>query len=139
MKAIDLLEKHPLSTELVRAWFMQRMIDSIKGDNEVPEDFKNFMLEQGIEDDKMAVMIDANPRMLLDVFDQNDIVIETFLYPSGEFTIKIANQATTNSWKTRKEAETFAIEAAFDILENKLKPILEDEGSEIVTGDNTDD
>jgi hypothetical protein len=126
MKAIELLEKHPLSTELVRNWFMQKMIESVKGDNEVPEDFKNFMLEQGIENDKIAIMIDGNPRILLDVFDENDIVIETLLYPSKEFTVIIGRQATTNSWKTRKDAELFAIEAAFEILENKLKPVSDD-------------
>jgi hypothetical protein len=120
MKGLDLLEKNPLSTEVIRAWFMQKMIESVKGADEVPEDFKNFMLEQGIANDKMAIMIDANPRMLFDVFDANDIIIETLLYPSGEFTIKIGNQATTNSWKTRIEAEIFAIDAAFGLLEDKL-------------------
>jgi hypothetical protein len=139
MKAIDLLEKHPLSTELVRAWFMQRMIDSVKGDNEVPEDFKNFMLEQGIENNRMAVMIDANPRMLFDVFDENDVIIIIKYHANFGFTWAVEEADNQSFYKTRKEAELSAIEVAFDILENKLKPVLEDEGSEIVTGDNTDD
>jgi hypothetical protein len=61
--------------------------------------------------------------MLLDVYDDNKIFIEIFLYPNEEFTCKIGNQATTQSWKTRKEAELFAVEAAFEILENKLTPV----------------
>ena len=121
MKALELLEKHPESAEIVRAWFMGKMIESLKDEN-VPDEFKDYMREQGIDNDKLGTMIDLNPRMLLDVFDANDIIIETSLYPNGEFTIKIGNQATTNSWKTRKEAELFAIDAAFDILENKLSP-----------------
>ena len=121
MKGLELLEKNPLSAEIVRAWFMERMIESFKDEN-VPDEFKDFMREQGIDNDKLGTMIDVNPRMLFDVFDANDIIIETSLYPNGEFTIKIGNQATTNSWKTRKEAELFAIDAAFDILENKLSP-----------------
>lgn len=121
MKALELLEKHPESAEIVRAWFMGKMIESLKDEN-VPDEFKDYMREQGIDNDKLGTMIDLNPRMLLDVFDANDIIIETSLYPNGEFTIKIGNQATTNSWKTRKEAELFAIEAAFEILENKLSP-----------------
>jgi hypothetical protein len=100
---------------------MGKMIESLKDEN-VPDEFKDYMREQGIDNDKLGTMIDLNPRMLLDVFDANDIIIETSLYPNGEFTIKIGNQATTNSWKTRKEAELFAIDAAFDILENKLSP-----------------
>jgi UPF0288 family protein (methanogenesis marker protein 3) len=135
MKGLELLETYPLSAEVVRASFMQKMIQSVKGDDEVPEDFKNFMIEQGIENDKMAIMIDANPRMLFDVFDENDIVIETLLYPSKEFTIKIGDQATTNSWKTRKEAELFAIDAAFEMLENQLKPISDDSD---ITADSED-
>jgi hypothetical protein len=138
MKAIELLEKHPLATELVRAWFMQRMIDSVKGDNEVPEDFKNFMLEQGIENDRMAVMIDANPRMLFDVFDENEIFISINI-TNRKFNYRIDNIINPTEYSTRKECELISITRAFEILENKLKPVLEDEGSEIVTGDNTDD
>jgi hypothetical protein len=137
MSGLELLEKHPHTAEVVKAWFVEQMIESLNT-QDVPDDFKNFMREQGVEYDKLAVMIDANPRMLLDVFDNNDVVIETSLYPNGEFTIKIGNQATTNSWKTRKEAELFAIEAAFEMLENKLKPVLEDEESDIAIEDNGD-
>jgi len=139
MKATELLEKYPLSTEVVRTWFMEKMIESIKGADEVPEDFKNFMLEQGIDNDKMAIMIDANPRMLFDVFDENDLFIEIFMYPDVTFTCKIGNEATTNSWKTRKDAEAFAIEAAFEMLENKLKPVSEDEHFDTASGDNGND
>jgi hypothetical protein len=125
MKGIDLLQKHTASAVVIRAWFLEKMIESLQT-ADVPDDFKNMMRETGIEDDKLAIMIDANPRMLLDVFDDNDIIIENSLYPDGTFTIKIGNQATTQSWKTRKEAEAFAIEAAFEILENKLSPKIEE-------------
>ena len=120
MKAIELLEKYPLTTEVVRDWFIRKMVESVNEDNDVPEDFKNFMIEQGVPNDRLCIFIDANPRSLFDVFDENDVVIETSLYPNSEFTIKIGNQATTNSWKTRKEAESFAIEVAFEILEETL-------------------
>lgn len=120
MKAIELLEKYPLTTEVVRDWFIRKMVESVNEDNDVPEDFKNFMIEQGVPNDRLCIFIDANPRSLFDVFDENDVVIETSLYPNSEFTIKIGNQATTNSWKTRKEAEAFAVEAAFEILEETL-------------------
>ena len=136
MKAIELLEKYPLATEVVRDWFIRRMMESVNEDNDVPEDFKKFMIDQGVPNDRLCIFIDANPRSLFDVFDENEIVIETSLYPNGEFTIKIGNEATTNSWKTRIEAEAFAIEAAFEMLENKLtSPAVEEldvQGEEIV-------
>ena len=121
MKGLELLEKHPLAANIVRDLFMNQMLESFK-DETVPEGFKQYMLEQGIDNDKVGTLIDVNPRNLLDVFDENNIIIETSLYPNGEFTIKIGNEATTNSWKTRKEAELFAIEAAFEILEKQLTP-----------------
>ena len=121
MKGLELLEKYPLSATLIRAWFLEKMLESLN-DASISDEFKRMMREAGIENDKIGILIDVNPRMLLDVFDDNDIIIETSLYPNGEFTIKIGNQATTNSWKTRKEAELFAVEAAFEILEQQLTP-----------------
>ena len=125
MKGIELLEKYTASAKIIRAWFLEKMIESLQT-ADVPDEFKDMMRETGIEDDKLSIMIDSNPRMLLDVFDDNDIVIENSLYPDGTFTIKIGNQATTQSWKTRKESELFAIDAAFEILENKLSPKIEE-------------
>jgi hypothetical protein len=121
MNSIELLKKYPLSAEIVRDWFMEKMIKSIQGDTSVPEDFKNFMLEQKIDNNKLSIFIDSNPRNLFDLFDNNNIIIEIFLYPSNEFTCKIGNKGTTNSWKQRKECELFIIEAAFEILEEQLK------------------
>ena len=134
MTGLEILEKYPLSKKLIKDWFMQSMLESFK-DESVPEEFKQFMLEQGIEDDKVAKLIDVNVRILFDVLDQNNVIVEIFLYPNGEFTCKIGNQATTLSWKTRKEAEHFGVEAAFDILENRLTPAVEEievTGEEIV-------
>jgi hypothetical protein len=119
---LEFLKQYPLSTIMIKDWFHQRMIESFK-DPEIAEEFKEFVLEQGMEIDKLAMLINSNPRMLFDVFDENGIVIETSLYPNGEFTIKIGNEATTNSWKTRKEAELFGVEAAFELLDKKLAPI----------------
>jgi len=119
MTGIELLEKHPLTAKVIKDWFLEKMIESFK-DEDVPTEFKDFMREQGVENDKVAKMIDANPRMLFDVFDENKIFIEIYMFPDDTFTCKISNGATTNSWKTRKEAELFAIEEAFLILEERL-------------------
>ena len=122
MTGIELLEKYPLSAKIIKDWFLGQMIESLKKET-IDEEFKTFMREQGIDDDKMGTLIDVNPRMLLDVYDDNKIFIEILIYPNEEFTCKIGNQGTTHSWKTRKEAELFAVEAAFEILENKLTPV----------------
>jgi hypothetical protein len=121
MKGLELIQKYPTAGKIVKEWFFKSMLESFKDDS-VPDEFKEFMLEQGIEDDKIGILIDVNPRMLLDVYDDNKIFIEIIIYPNEEFTCKIGNQATTQSWKTRKEAELFAVEAAFEMLEERLSP-----------------
>lgn len=125
MVGIELLEKYPLASIVIKDYLMEVMLESFKDEN-IPEEFKEMMRKEGVENDKVAALIDANPRFLYDVFDNNEIVVETHLYPNNEFTIKIGNQATTNSWKTRKEADAFAVESAFELLENKLTPVREE-------------
>lgn len=119
-KGLELLEKHIFTSELIKKWVMDQMLDSFK-DEDVPEDFKQYLLQTGVDNDKIAVMIDVQPRFLFDFFDEQNTVIEIFTYPGGEFSCKIGKEATTNSWKTRKEAEFFAVEAAFEIVNNKIK------------------
>jgi hypothetical protein len=120
MEAIKLLEKYPLSTEVVRESFIQKMIESVKGDTTVPEDFKNFMIEQGIPNDRLCIFIDSNPRSLFDVFDENDIIVIIKHHENFGFTWAVEEKDEQSFYKTRKEAETFAIETAFGILEEKL-------------------
>jgi hypothetical protein len=121
MNTKEILEKNPLSTEVVRKWFTDKMFESVQKDDAVPEDFKKFILNERVSNESLIIFIESNPRNLFDVFDDNKIFIEILLYPDGEFTCKIGNEGTTISWKNRKEAEESAIEVAFSILENKLK------------------
>ena len=123
MKGIELLEKYTASAKIIRAWFLEKMIESLQT-ADVPDEFKDMMRETGIEDDKLAIMIDSNPRMLLDVFDDNDIIIS--ISYSSKFMIAINGFDHGERYKTRKEAELVAIDAAFEILENKLSPKIEE-------------
>ena len=134
MKGLELLENYPYAAVVVRAWFLERMIESLEDEN-VPDDFKNFMREQGIDNDKLGVMIDANPRMLFDVFDENDVIIIIKYHDNFGFSWAVEEADDQSFYKTRKEAEAFAIEVAFDILENQLKPVSDDSN---VTGDSED-
>ena len=79
MKGIELLNKYPESAKIIRAWFLEKMIESLQT-ADVPDEFKDMMRETGIEDDKLSIMIDSNPRMLLDVFDDNDIIIYFMIF-----------------------------------------------------------
>jgi hypothetical protein len=138
MTGLELLEKYPLTAQIVKDWFMQSMLESFKDEN-VPEEFKQFMLEQGIEDDKVGKLIDVNVRILFDVFDENDIFINIIKEDSTKFmwgyVDTTGNYIKNGLVKTRKEAEHAAIEKAFEILEKKLTPAVEEievTGEEIV-------
>ena len=125
MKGIELLEKYPLSAKIIKDWFLKQMIESLKSET-IDEEFKNFMREQGIEDDKMGTLIELNPRMLFDVFDDNAISINIIRTNNSneEWDWELVPGPQENSvCKSRREAELFAVEAAFEILENKLTPI----------------
>jgi hypothetical protein len=128
MKGLELIVKYPLAGKIVKEWFFKSMLESFKDDS-VPDEFKEFMLEQGIEDDKIGTLIDINPRMLFDVFDDNDISINIKRGSNKivEWDWNIMESYGEHSvCRSRKEAEAFAIEAAFEILENKLSPKLEE-------------
>ena len=125
MKGIDLLNKYTASAEIIREWFLEKMIESLQT-TDVPDDFKNMMKKTGIENDKLAIMIDSNPRMLFDVFDNNDVIIQ--IIPIKEDKVKYLSRVDqfetpydfTRPYFTRKEAELAAIEKAFEILEERL-------------------
>ena len=94
------------------------MLDSLK-DSGVPDDFKEFVKAQDLEDDKIATMINASPRMLFDVFDEHKVYIQINIGPNFSYSIN-EGDVISGSWETRIEAEKEAIEQAFTILESKL-------------------
>jgi mRNA-degrading endonuclease RelE of RelBE toxin-antitoxin system len=123
MTGLELLEKYPLAKNVVKDWFMKSMLESFKDEN-VPEEFKQFMLEQGIEDDKVGKLIDVNVRILFDVFDENDVIIIISYHDNFGFNYSVrGDDECQNYFKSRKEAENAAIQVAFEILEEDLTPI----------------
>jgi hypothetical protein len=122
MKAMELLEGHPKAAELIRAWFIEKMIESMKDADNIPDEFKEFMREQGIDNEKLSVMIDAQPRNMFDVFDAKEIFINVF-YVVGKFHAQISDNDAETEATIRKDAEAGIIEHAFRILEEKLTPI----------------
>lgn len=122
MTGLELLEKYPLAKNVVKDWFMRTMLESFKDEN-VPEEFKQFMLEQGIEDDKVGKLIDVNVRILFDVFDENYIIVTIGYHEKFGFNYSVGDINDQEHYlKTRKEAEHTAIELAFQILEEQLTP-----------------
>lgn len=123
MKSIELLQKHPESSKLICSYYLEIMLESLKDDN-LPEDFKAHVREQGIDDDNIAAIIDGNPRNLFDFFDDQLLFINIMTEKGKTFSYKIIineiDVSSTLMAKTRKEAEKEAIIAAIGMLETRL-------------------
>lgn len=114
----ELLESYPIATEVVRDWFMDKMAESFKN-QELPKDFKEFMREQGIPNDRLIKLIDVNPRVLFDVFDDNGVIINV-IYTDGRFTWNVNTVSSLDSYSSRRAAESASVQRAFQILNDKL-------------------
>lgn len=119
MSGIELLEKYPLSAAVIKASILEKMLESFKDDS-VPDEFKEHMRQQGVENDKVGVMIDAQPRFLFDVFDDNNVFIQINAFKTFSYSIN-EGDVISGSWWTRKEAEKAAIDVAFELLEESLQ------------------
>jgi hypothetical protein len=122
MTTNELLDLYPVATEVVRDWFMDKMAESFKN-QELPKDFKEFMREQGIPNDKLVKLIDVNPRVLFDVFDSNGVIINV-VYSNGVFSWDVNTVKSLDSYSSRREAESAAVQRAFQILHDKLNIIV---------------
>lgn len=123
MKMLELLKEHPKTAIVIKQWFLEKMLESLK-DESLPEDFKNYVREQGIDDEKIANMVENSPRSLFDVFDDHKLYIEILREITG-FWWKIKDEKTflrlgNDPYNNRKEAEMEAIVESFKLLEEKL-------------------
>jgi|688.fasta_scaffold212381_3 hypothetical protein len=122
MRTEELLDLYPIATEVVRDWFMDKMAESFKN-QELPKDFKEFMREQGIPNDKLVKLIDVNPRVLFDVFDDNGVIINV-VHSNGVFSWDVNTVKSLDSYSSRREAESASVQRAFQILHDKLNVTL---------------
>lgn len=104
---------------MIKQWFLGKLLDSLNDDN-LPENFKEYVKAQDLEDDKIATMIDASPRMLFDVFDEHKVYIQITYYNGPKFWCSINGVESGKKYDTRIEAEKEAIEGAFQMLNDKL-------------------
>lgn len=122
MSSQELLENYGKAASVVKDFYLAKFLESMEDSENLPENFKDFAKEQGIDNDTVSKMIDAMPRALFDAFDAHKVYIQ--------ITVDLENNCfrwsfdgghvESNDYTSRKEAETAAIEQAFEILNNKL-------------------
>lgn len=121
MKGIELIEQYPKASEVVLAWYKNKMKDSLNIST-LSEDIKESFSDYIVGLDHISIMIDNNPRFLFDVLDENKIYI--FIHymdvkDNVEFFYSFRNIDTNpvKLFETRKEAELAAMEQAFKLLD----------------------
>jgi hypothetical protein len=124
MKAVELLEKYPEAAKVIHEFYRNRMMSSMETDD-VPDEFKEMLKQQSFDNEYIATFVDASPRMLFDVFDENGIYITTHVAAAdGYFKWEIHSEAevyeTSEYLNNRKMAEAAAVEKAFEILNEQL-------------------
>ena len=124
MKGIELLEQNPESAKLICSYYLEIMIESLK-DEGLPEDFKESIREQGIDNEKISAIIDGNPRNLFDFFDDQELFIDINISIDKTFSYSIIEALTsvikpTKTFSSRKDAEKDAINKAIAKLESTL-------------------
>lgn len=134
----DVLENNPHSTEAVRDWFVEKMKESLNN-QDLPENFKDFMRQQGLPNDRLLKLFEENTRILFDVFDDNGVIINVMHNDNGfVWDVSYLNNELPYSVKgieiyaARKTAEKAAVERAFQILNDKLNITL-NEGQDSTT------
>jgi hypothetical protein len=117
MTGLDLLETYPRAAEEIAEFYRSKMIESLNT-QDVPDEFKEMIKDQEFDNQYIATFIDANPRILFDVFDSNEVFIQINV-PNFSYSIN-EGDVIAGSWPNRIEAERAAIEQAFQILNDKL-------------------
>jgi hypothetical protein len=128
---IDILENNPHATEAVREWFTEKMKESLK-DQTLPDNFKEFMRQQGLPNDRLLKMFEESPRILFDVFDENNVIINVMHNDDG-FIWDVNNVKNVEIYASRRMAEKAAVQRAFQVLNDKLNITL-NEGQNSTTG-----
>lgn len=121
---LELLQENPKAASVIRSWFLDRMLESLKDDS-IPEDFKEHVRQQGIEDERVAKILGNNPRALFDVLDANKLYIKIDVFVREDGTAKFnwsvnATEGGSSFYSSRTEAEKDAVKKAFEMLNKKL-------------------
>lgn len=117
----SLLTEYPKTTILIKQWFLNKMLESLK-DPGITEDFKDSIkLDEVVNDEQIARIVDNSPRALFDIFDSYGIYINVLRTDNNQFIYSIKDyKHALVPCETRLEADRFAIVFAFKILEEKL-------------------
>ena len=134
MYTVELLNEVKFAKPVILNWFKQQMLNSFQETELTREQIEQY-IEDTLAEKTFVELININPRMMFDVFDENEIIIYYLVYEnrkeiSFSYSIKDINNESNSIngviVKTRKEAELSGIIEATKILNNKLEQLEKD-------------
>ena len=123
MYTVELLNESNFAKPVILNWFKQQMLNSFQGTELTKEQIEQY-IEDTLAEKTFVELININPRMMFDVFDENEIFIR-IIPDNGLFFSCIDDEKPTRN-KTRKGAELSGIIEATKILNNKLEQLEKD-------------
>jgi hypothetical protein len=122
MKGIELLEQNPETAKLICSYYLEVMLESLN-DESLPEDFKDHVRAQAMDNRNIAAILDGNPRNLFDFFDEHGIFINISTTNNGKsYQCDVSRDLKGQSQgaNTRKEADLKGVILAIEMLEEVL-------------------
>ena len=123
MYTVELLNESQFAKPVILNWFKQQMLNSFQGTELTKEQIEQY-IEDTLAEKTFVELININPRMMFDVFDENEIFIR--IIPDNNLFFSCIDDEKRTRHKTRKEAELSGIIEATKILNNKLEQLEKD-------------
>jgi len=121
MNALKLLQDNPDAAKIIIQYYVELMLNSLD-DSLLPENFKEFLQEQGIDEEKVAQMMEANARNVYDVLDDNGFIISILFDSNVKRFVWYINDGGHTVCTTRKQAENEAVAEAIFLLQEEIDP-----------------
>lgn len=117
----ELINAYPKATEVIKGFYLEKLLNSMKNNDGIPEDFKMFARQKGIDDQNLTTMMESAPRQMFDVFDAYELYVEIGVVDGeGGFRWRINGSDWSSTYNLRFEAEVVATSKAYELLEKKL-------------------
>ena len=123
MYTVELLNESKLAKSVILNWFKQQMLNSFQGTELTKEQIEQY-IEDTLAEKTFVELININPRMMFDVFDENEIFIR--IIPENDLYFSRVDSEEHVENITRKGAELSGIIEATKILNNKLEQLEKD-------------
>ena len=120
MYTVELLNESKFAKPVILHWFKEQMLNSFQGTELTKEQIEQY-IEDTLAEKTFVELININPRMMFDVFDENKIFIR-IIPENGLYFSRVDSEEHVENI-TRKGAELSGIIEATKILNNKLEQL----------------